>query len=30
MAHVVENMGRLPESDRLAVAEYLLAVPGVQ
>lgn len=30
MAHVVENMGRLPESDRLAVAEYLLAVPSVQ
>jgi mono/diheme cytochrome c family protein len=30
MAHVVENMGRLPESDRLAVAEYLLAVPGVE
>lgn len=30
MAHVVENMARLPESDRLAVAEYLLAVPGVE
>jgi hypothetical protein len=30
MAHVVENMARLPESDRLAVAEYLLAVPNVQ
>jgi mono/diheme cytochrome c family protein len=30
MAHVVENMARLPESDRLAVAEYLLAVPDVQ
>ena len=30
MAHVVENMGRLPESDRLAVAEYILAVPSVQ
>ena len=29
MAHVVENMARLPESDRVAVAEYLLAVPGV-
>lgn len=27
MAHVVENMARLPESDREAVAEYLLAVP---
>lgn len=30
MAHVVENMARLPESDRLAVAEYLLAVPAVE
>jgi mono/diheme cytochrome c family protein len=30
MAHVVENMARLPESDRLAVAEYLLAVPSVE
>lgn len=30
MAHVVENMARLPESDRQAVAEYLLAVPDVQ
>lgn len=30
MTHVVENMARLPESDRLAVAEYLLAVPSVQ
>jgi mono/diheme cytochrome c family protein len=30
MAHVVENMARLPESDRQAVAEYLLAVPGVE
>jgi mono/diheme cytochrome c family protein len=30
MAHVVENMARLPESDRLAVAEYLLAVPNVE
>lgn len=30
MAHVVENMGRLPESDRLAVAEYILAVPSVE
>ncbi|MFN3992297.1 MAG: c-type cytochrome [Tabrizicola flagellatus] len=30
MAHVVENMARLPESDRVAVAEYLLAVPTVQ
>jgi mono/diheme cytochrome c family protein len=28
MAHVVENMARLPEADRLAVAEYLLAVPN--
>jgi mono/diheme cytochrome c family protein len=27
MAHVVENMARLQESDRVAVAEYLLAVP---
>jgi mono/diheme cytochrome c family protein len=30
MAHVVENMARLPESDRQAVAEYLLAVPDVE
>lgn len=30
MAHVVENMARLPESDRQAVAEYLLAVPNVE
>ncbi|WP_136644503.1 c-type cytochrome [Tabrizicola sp. YIM 78059] len=29
MVHVVENMARLPEGDRMAVAEYLLAVPGV-
>lgn len=28
MVHVVENMARLPESDRVAVAEYLLAVPN--
>ncbi|WP_128516513.1 cytochrome c [Tabrizicola thermarum] len=30
MVHVVENMARLPESDRQAVAEYLLAVPTVE
>jgi mono/diheme cytochrome c family protein len=30
MAHVVENMARLPEADRQAVAEYLLTVPGVE
>jgi len=30
MAHVVENMARLPEADRLAVAEYLKAVPNVE
>ena len=30
MAHVVENMARLPETDRQAVAEYLLAVPSVE
>ncbi|MCU0903307.1 MAG: c-type cytochrome [Tabrizicola sp.] len=30
MAHVVENMARLPEGDRVAVAEYLLAVPSVE
>jgi mono/diheme cytochrome c family protein len=30
MAHVVENMARLPETDRLAVAEYLLAVPNAE
>ena len=29
MVHVVENMARLPETDRAAVAEYLLAVPSV-
>lgn len=29
MAHVVENMARLPESDRQAVAAYLAAVPPV-
>lgn len=30
MAHVVGNMARLPESDRQAVAEYLLVVPSVE
>jgi mono/diheme cytochrome c family protein len=30
MAHVVENMARLSEADRFAVAEYLLAVPNVE
>lgn len=30
MAHVVENMARLPEEDRQAVAEYLLAIPSVE
>ncbi|MDP3263210.1 MAG: cytochrome c [Tabrizicola sp.] len=30
MAHVVENMARLPESDRQAVAEYLKAVPAAE
>lgn len=30
MAHVVENMARLPETDRQALAEYLLAVPTVE
>lgn len=30
MAHVVENLARLPEGDRLALAEYLLAVPTVE
>ena len=29
MVHVVENLARLPESDRVAVAEYLLAVRGI-
>ena len=29
MAHVVENMARLPESDRAAVAAYLKSVPAV-
>lgn len=30
MAHVVENMARLPESDRQAVAAYLKKVPPVE
>ena len=30
MAHVVDNMARLPDGDRLAVAEYLLTVPNVE
>lgn len=30
MAHVVENMARLPESDRLAIAAYLKRVPPIQ
>jgi mono/diheme cytochrome c family protein len=30
MAHVVDNMARLPEADRQAVAEYLLAVPNAK
>ena len=30
MVHVVENMARLPEADRAAVAAYLKAVPAVQ
>lgn len=30
MAHVVENMARLPESDRQAVAAYLKRVPPVK
>ncbi len=29
MAHVVENMAKLPESDRAAVAAYLKAIPAV-
>lgn len=29
MAHVVENMGKLPAGDRQAVAAYLKRVPGV-
>lgn len=29
MAHVVENMAKLPESDRQAVAAYLKSVPAV-
>ena len=29
MVHVVENMARLPETDRAAVAAYLKAVPAV-
>ncbi len=30
MAHVVENMAKLPEGDRAAVAAYLAKVPGVE
>ena len=30
MAHVVENMARLPESDRRAVAAYLARVPAAE
>jgi mono/diheme cytochrome c family protein len=30
MAHVVENMSRLPESDRQAIAAYLKRLSGVQ
>lgn len=30
MAHVVDNMARLPESDRRAIAAYLKKVPPVQ
>lgn len=30
MAHVVENLARLPETDRAAVVDYLGAVPGVE
>ncbi|WP_431299570.1 c-type cytochrome [Tabrizicola sp. BL-A-41-H6] len=30
MAHVVENMARLPEGDRQAVAEYLKSVPAAE
>ena len=30
MAHVVENMAKLPESDRQAVAAYLQLVPAVK
>lgn len=29
MAHVVDNMAALPESDRQAVAAYLKAIPAV-
>ena len=30
MAHVVENMSQLPESDRQAIAAYLKIVPAVE
>jgi len=30
MAHVVENLARLPESDRQAVVDYLALVPAVE
>ena len=29
MAHVVDNMSKLPESDRKAIAAYLKAVPAI-
>jgi hypothetical protein len=30
MAHVVDNMGHLPQSDVKALVAYLKAVPAVQ
>ena len=30
MAHVVENLARLPDSDRQAVADYLALIPAVE
>ncbi|MBA3909018.1 MAG: diacylglycerol kinase [Rhodobacter sp.] len=30
MAYVVENMARLPESDRVAVAEYIKSIPAAE
>ena len=30
MAHVIENTSKLTEEDRIAIAEYLKAIPGVQ
>ena len=30
MVHVIENTSKLTEEDRIAIADYLKAIPGVQ